>query len=55
MTGTLTARSPRRTPLIPALPRPARVVLGGDFISAVGSGLTLPCLFIYAHQVRDLP
>ena len=43
MTGTLTARSPRRTPLIPALPRPARVVLGGDFISAVGSGLTLPC------------
>ena len=54
MTGTLTARSPRRTPLIPALPRPARVVLGGDFISAVGSGLTLPCLFIYAHQVREL-
>ena len=54
MTGTLIARSPRRTPLIPALPRPARVVLGGDFISAVGSGLTLPCLFIYAHQVREL-
>ena len=54
MTGTLTARPSRRTPLIPALPRPARVVLGGDFISAVGSGLTLPCLFIYAHQVRDL-
>ena len=54
MTGTLTARSPRRTPLFPALPRPARVVLGGDFISAVGSGLTLSCLFIYAHQVREL-
>jgi MFS family permease len=44
-----------RTSLIPALPRPAWVVLGGDFISAVGSGLTLPCLFIYAHQVRHLP
>ena len=40
--------------LIPALPRPAWVVLGGDFVSAVGSGLTLPCLFIYAHQVRHL-
>ena len=36
------------------LPRPAWVVLGGDFVSAVGSGLTLPFLFIYAHQVRDL-
>ncbi len=44
-----------RTSLIPALPRPAWVVLGGDLISAVGSGLTLPCLFIYAHQVRHLP
>jgi MFS family permease len=36
------------------LPRPAWVVLGGDFLSAVGSGLTLPCLFLYAHRVRDL-
>ena len=44
----------RRPGLIPALPRPAWVVLGGDFASAVGSGLTLPCLFIYAHQVRHL-
>ena len=40
--------------LIPALPRAAWVVLGGDFVSAVGSGLTLPCLFVYAHQVRHL-
>jgi MFS family permease len=55
VTGTTTALAPRRTSLIPALPRPVWVVLGGDFISAVGSGLTLPCLFIYAHQVRDLP
>jgi MFS family permease len=29
-------------------------VLGGDFASAIGSGLTLPCLFVYAHQVRHL-
>jgi MFS family permease len=48
------ARAPRRPALIPALPRPAWVVLGGDFASAVGSGLTLPCLFIYAHLVRGL-
>jgi len=40
--------------LVPALPRPAWVVLGGDFVSAVGSGLTLPCLFLYAHRVRHL-
>jgi MFS family permease len=48
------AGPPRRAALIPALPRPAWVVLGGDFVSAIGSGLTLPCLFIYAHQVRQL-
>jgi MFS family permease len=30
------------------------VVLGADFLSAIGSGMTLPCLFIYAHQVRHL-
>ena len=30
------------------------MVLGADFLSAIGSGLTLPCLFIYAHQVRHL-
>jgi len=47
-------RPPRRPELIPALPRPAWVVLGGDFTSAIGSGLTLPFLFIYAHQVRHL-
>ena len=43
-----------RPGLIPALPRPAWVVLGVDFASAIGSGLTLPFLFIYAHQVRHL-
>ena len=44
----------RRPALIPALPRAAWVVLGGDFVSAIGSGLTLPCLFVYARQVRHL-
>lgn len=52
MTGR--ARRRQRPALIPALPRPAWTVLGGDFVSAVGSGLTLPCLFLYAHQVRHL-
>ena len=45
---------PGRPALIPPLPRAAWAVLGGDFISAVGSGLTLPYLFVYAHQVRHL-
>jgi MFS family permease len=44
----------RRAGFVPALPQPAWVVLSGDFISAVGSGLTLPLLFIYAHRIRDL-
>ena len=44
----------RRPGLVPALPRPAWVVLGGDFVSAAGSGLTLPFLFIYAHQVPTI-
>ncbi len=44
----------RGSGLLPSLPRQAWVVLGGDFISAIGSGLTLPFLFIYAHRVRDL-
>jgi MFS family permease len=55
MTGGLGGSGGRRKErLIPVLPRAAWVVLGGDFVSAIGSGLTLPCLFIYAHQVRHL-
>jgi MFS family permease len=30
------------------------VVLGGDFVSAIGTGLTQPCLFVYAHLVHHL-
>jgi MFS family permease len=44
----------RRPALLPALPRAAWVVLGGDFVSAIGTGLTLPCLFVYAHLVHHL-
>ena len=48
------SRGLRRPRLVPALPRPAWVVLGGDFANSVGSGLTLPFLFVYAHQIRHL-
>jgi len=54
MTRDARPRESRHPGLVPALPRPAWVVLGGDFVSAVGSGLTLPFLFIYAHRVRGL-
>ena len=40
--------------LVPRLPRPAWVVLGGDALSALGSGLTFPFLLIYFHQVRGI-
>jgi MFS family permease len=43
-----------RSALIPRLPRQAWIVLGGDFVSSVGSGLTLPILFVYAHLTRGL-
>src|SRR5438552_12417058 len=43
-----------REPLIPALPSRAWVVLGGDALSAVGSGLTLPFLFVYLSRVRHI-
>src|SRR5260370_31043653 len=43
-----------RPGLVPALPRTAGVVLAGDFVSATGSGLTLPFLFVYAHAIRHL-
>jgi len=54
MTRKAAGRRFRRPGVIPALPRPVWIVLGGDFASAVGSGLTLPFLFIYAHRVRGL-
>jgi len=41
--------------VIPRLPRPAWAVLGGDALSAVGSGMTLPFLLVYLHAVRGLP
>jgi MFS family permease len=40
--------------LVPSLPRAAWIVLGGDMVSAVGSGLTLPFFLVYLHEVRGL-
>jgi MFS family permease len=45
---------PARDRLLPALPRDAWVVLAGDALSAVGSGLTLPFFVIYLHSVRGV-
>jgi MFS family permease len=54
VTGPPAPRGGLRPRLVPVLPRPAWVVLAGDFVSAIGSGLTLPFLFVYAHRVRGL-
>ena len=43
-----------RRSLVPRLPRAAWVVLGGDTLSAIGSGLTLPFLLVYFHRVRGI-
>jgi MFS family permease len=39
---------------LPELPRAAWIVLGGDSLSAVGSGLTLPFFLVYLHDVRGI-
>jgi MFS family permease len=44
---------PMASETIPRLSRPAWLVLAGDAMSAVGSGLTLPFLIVYLHEVRD--
>lgn len=40
--------------LVPRLPRAAWIVLAGDFMSALGSGLTAPFLIVYLHRVRGI-
>ena len=36
------------------LPRKVQILLIGNFLSAIGSGLVLPYLFIYLHNVRGI-
>jgi MFS family permease len=38
----------------PELPRDGWILLAGDAVSAVGSGLTLPFLLVYLHELRGL-
>src|SRR5262249_51157855 len=40
--------------LVPRLPRVAWLVLGCDFVSAVGSGLTMPFFVVYLHRMRGV-
>jgi MFS family permease len=44
----------RKLRLVPPLPRQAWVVLGGDALSAAGTGLSLPFLLLYLSRVRHL-
>jgi MFS family permease len=39
---------------LPRLPRSAWVVLGGDLLSALGSGLTMPFFIVYLHRARGI-
>lgn len=39
---------------MPRLPHAAWVILGGDTLSAIGSGLTLPFLLVYLSRVRGI-
>ena len=43
-----------RRRLLPPLGRDARLVLGGDVLSAVGTGMTLPFLLVYLSEVRGI-
>jgi MFS family permease len=40
--------------LLPDLPRDAWIVLAGDALSAIGTGLTLPFFVVYLHRVRGI-
>jgi MFS family permease len=42
------------TGLVPRLSGRAWLILGGDALSAVGSGLTLPFFVVYLHRVRGI-
>src|SRR5207302_630959 len=46
--------APRLAGLVPDLPRSAWVVLTGDLMSAIGTGLSLPFLIVYLHRVRGI-
>src|SRR5207244_3964979 len=37
------------------LSRPARLLVAGNTVSSLGTGLVLPLTLIYLHQVRGIP
>jgi len=37
------------------LPRATWLLIAGDAVSALGTGLVLPLTLIYLHQVRGIP
>jgi MFS family permease len=39
----------------PRIPSSIRVLLGANLISSLGSGLTMPFLLVYLHDVRSIP
>jgi predicted MFS family arabinose efflux permease len=40
--------------VVPQLPRRVWLLLAGECLAAVGSGLTLPFLLVYLHRVRGI-
>ncbi|MEE6165539.1 MULTISPECIES: MFS transporter [unclassified Mycolicibacterium] len=49
-----TVESAQSVRLIPRLPRAATIILAGDALSALGSGMSLPFMLVYLHQVRGI-
>ena len=43
-----------RAQLVPSLPRRAWIVLGGDMLTAVGTGMTMPFFVVYLNRVRGI-
>lgn len=50
----MTQTAQTRTGLIPRLPRAAATILAGDALSALGSGMSMPFMLVYLHQVRGI-
>ena len=46
--------APGRPP-VPRTPGPIRVLLAANLVSSLGSGLTMPFLLVYLHDVRHIP
>ena len=41
--------------MLGGLPTKTKILLVGNFLSAIGNGLVLPYLFIYLHTIRGIP